>query len=118
MLLVEDDEAVLAPTARFLREQGFHVVSASRPDEAIALAQKAGFAADLLLTDVVMPVMNGRDLFDRVRRLLPRLRVVYMSGYTDDRIAQHGVLEPGMTFVQKPFAFEDLARKLRETLDA
>jgi len=53
-----------------------------------------------------------------VRRLVPRMRVVYMSGYTDDRIAQHGVLEPGMTFVQKPFAFESLARKIRETLDA
>ena len=118
VLLVEDDEAVLAPTARFLREQGFRVITASRPDEAIALAQAEGFAADLLLTDVVMPVMNGRELFDRVQRLVPRLRVVYMSGYTDDRIAQHGVLEPGMTFVQKPFAFEDLARKLRETLDA
>jgi PAS domain S-box-containing protein len=118
ILLVEDEESVLVPTARFLRDQGFRVLTASRPDEALALAQAEGFAADLLLTDVVMPVMNGRDLYERVRQLVPGLRVVYMSGYTDDRIAQHGVLEEGIALVQKPFAFEILAQKIRDTLDA
>lgn len=117
VLLVEDEESVLVPTARFLREQGFRVVTASRPDAAIALAQEEGFSVDLLLTDVVMPVMNGRELYDRLRRSFPRLRVVYMSGYTDDRIAHHGVLEAGIVLVQKPFAFESLAQKIRETLD-
>jgi PAS domain S-box-containing protein len=118
ILLVEDEVSVLLPTAQFLRERGFRVVTASRPDEAIALARQEGFVADLLLTDVIMPVMNGRDLYARVLEIAPRLRVVYMSGYTDDRIAQHGVLEPGVTLVQKPFALENLARTLRETLVA
>jgi PAS domain S-box-containing protein len=117
ILLVEDEQAVRQVAAQFLRNCGYDVVVATRGDEAIELVRDKRLALDLLVTDVVLPMLNGRQLFDELRSLRPELRVVFMSGYTDDVIARHGVLEPGVTFVEKPFSQETLARNVREALD-
>jgi two-component system cell cycle sensor histidine kinase/response regulator CckA len=81
------------------------------------VAAQATEGIDLVVTDVVMPGMGGRALAERLVAARPGLRVLYMSGYTDDTIGQHGVLEPGLHYLQKPFAPEELARKVREVLD-
>lgn len=117
ILLVEDEPAVRDVAAQFLRNCGYAVVVATRGVEAIELVRDRALALDLLVTDVVLPAMNGRQLFETLQTLRPELRVVFMSGYTDDVIAQHGVLEAGVAFVEKPFNQETLARKVRETLD-
>ena len=116
MLLVEDDPAVRDVAARFLRNCGYEVVVAMHGADAIELV-RAGRKIDLLVTDVILPVINGRQLFEQLRVLQPRLSVLFMSGYTDDVIAPHGVLEPGTYFVEKPFSQETLARKVRQALD-
>ncbi|HKP56134.1 MAG TPA: response regulator [Polyangiales bacterium] len=116
VLLVEDDPAVCDVAARFLRNCGYEVIVAMHGAEAIELV-RGGRQVDLLVSDVILPAMNGRQLFEQLRSLQPRLSVVFMSGYTDDVIAPHGVLEPGTSFVEKPFSQDTLARKAREALD-
>jgi PAS domain S-box-containing protein len=116
VLLVEDDSAVRDVAARFLRSCGYEVIVAMHGAEAIELV-RAGLQIDLLVSDVILPAMNGRQLFEQLRTLQPTLSVLFMSGYTDDVIAPHGVLEPGTSFVEKPFSQETLARKAREALD-
>ena len=85
--------------------------------EALALAERHEGPIHLLLTDVVMPEMNGRELARHLASLRPEVRVLYMSGYADEAIARHGVLDPGTAFLQKPFTPDGLARKVREVLD-
>ena len=119
ILLVEDEPAVRTLAARVLREQGYVVIEAPQGDA--ALAQAAAYAAgaiDLLLTDVVMPGMSGKLLAEAIQRRFPGIRVLYISGYTDNAIAHHGRLEPGLAFLAKPFSPAALARKVREVLDA
>jgi two-component system, cell cycle sensor histidine kinase and response regulator CckA len=116
ILLVEDNDAVRRPVARLLAELGYDVVPAEGPDQALALAD--GRALDLVLTDVVMPKMNGRQLAERLVASRPSLKVLYMSGYTDDAVIARGVIEPGTAFLQKPFGVDRLAQKIRELLDA
>jgi PAS domain S-box-containing protein len=116
VLLVEDDVSLLALTRRILEGLGYSVFDAATPGRAEALAREHAGRVDLLLTDVVMPEMNGRELAGRLQALNPDLKVLYMSGYTADVIAHHGVLEPGVHFIQKPFAKRELAIKLREVL--
>jgi PAS domain S-box-containing protein len=119
VLLVEDEVSVRALAARVLRAQGYTVLEAADGDEALALARELGGATiDLLLTDVIMPQTGGRALADRLVALLPSVKVLYMSGYTDDAIVHHGRLEPGIAFLHKPFSPAGLARKVREVLDA
>jgi CheY-like chemotaxis protein len=96
ILVVEDQADVRKLTVKALKKLGYKVHSASRPDEALALAQSFPEPIHLLLTDVVMPGMTGRDLADRMVKLLPGLPVLFMSGYTDDAIVQYGVLDPGL----------------------
>ena len=96
---------------------GFHVLSASSGEEALEVAARHGGTFDLLLTDVVMPGMNGRVLAEQLSPRQPGMRVLYMSGYTDSFIAGHGVLEPGTHLLHKPFTDEVLIRKVREVLD-
>ncbi len=118
ILLVEDDDAVRAAASRCLQRLGYTVLEAERGPEALAaLARHAG-PLDLLLTDVIMPGINGRELAERVKRVRPAARVLYASGYTENVIAHHGVLEAGLDFISKPYSPGRLAHKVREVLDA
>ena len=118
VLLVEDEPLVRGFAARALRKQGYHLLEASNGSEALRVAERhAEETIHLLLTDVVMPGMMGRELAEKLQPLSPKMRVLYMSGYTNSAIVHHGILEPGMNYIQKPFALEALARKVREVLD-
>jgi PAS domain S-box-containing protein len=117
VLLVEDETEVRRLVERLLRMQGYAVISAASPAEAIGAARASG-KIDLLVTDVIMPGMNGREMAAVLASERPRMRVLYMSGYTDAAIAQQGILPPGTAFLSKPFTPDVLARKVREVLDA
>jgi CheY-like chemotaxis protein len=116
ILLVEDEPAILKMTTRMLESLGYTVVTASTPGKAIRLAGEHPGRINLLMTDVIMPEMNGRDLAKQLLNHYPKLRRLFMSGYPADVIAHHGVLDPGVHFIQKPFSQADLAAKLQETL--
>jgi two-component system, cell cycle sensor histidine kinase and response regulator CckA len=118
VLLVEDEEIVRDMTHEILRMSGYHVLESSRGSEALAVCEQHRGPIHLMLTDVVMPQMSGRELAERLMPLRPEMRVLYMSGYTDDAIVHHGVLDEGMAFIEKPFTPNALARKVRESLDA
>ncbi|MBV9774592.1 MAG: PAS domain S-box protein [Gemmatimonadetes bacterium] len=118
VLLVEDDALVRSLLNTFLDRLGYQVLTAANGEEAVARAGTHPGILHLLLTDVVMPGMNGRELARRVRVLRPEARVLYMSGYTDDAIALHGVLDPDSDFVQKPVSPDQLAATVRSVLDA
>jgi CheY-like chemotaxis protein len=117
ILLVEDEPAILKMTTRLLESQGYTVVAASTPGEAIRLAREHAGEIRLLMTDVVMPEMNGRDLAKNLLSLYPQLKRLFMSGYTANVIAHQGVLDEGVYFIQKPFSIQDLAAQVREALD-
>jgi DNA-binding NtrC family response regulator len=102
----------------FLKESGYRILSAADGQQALQTARQYPGPIDLLLTDVVMPGMNGRVLGERLAPSQPGMKVLYMSGYTDSFIAGHGVLEPGTQLLHKPFTQETLTRKVREILDA
>lgn len=117
VLLVEDDDAVRELAEVILSSQGYKVISANGPKRAEEIAAAQGKEIDLVLTDVIMPSLSGRELVRKLMALNPKLRVLYMSGYTDNVIAQGGVLEEGLAFLQKPFTPRALAQKVREVLD-
>jgi PAS domain S-box-containing protein len=118
VLLVEDESSVRNLAYRILCQQGYTVLEAANGDEALRIVQERnGKEIDLLLTDVVMPRMSGKDLADRLKTLKPELKVLFTSGYTDDAIVHHGVLNPGTHFLQKPFSPKALSLKVREVLD-
>jgi PAS domain S-box-containing protein len=117
VLVVEDEDAVRRLAERILRSAGYTVLAAASGGDALVLCEKQGEAIDLLLTDVVMPQMSGKELAERLAKTSPKLRVLYMSGYTDNAIVHHGVLDPGTRFIGKPFAAAELTRKVREVLD-
>jgi two-component system, cell cycle sensor histidine kinase and response regulator CckA len=118
ILLVEDEPSILKMTTKMLSRMGYTVLAAATPGEAIHLAQEHAGEVHLLMTDVVMPEMNGRELAKRILTLHPKMRRLFMSGYTADIIAHHGVIDEGMEFIQKPFSKKDLEQKLREILNA
>jgi CheY-like chemotaxis protein len=118
ILVVDDDAAIRRLAQRMLEQRGYTVVVAETPADALELANHGGSPIDLLVTDVVLPGMNGRVLAEELRRQYPRLRVLYMSGYTDDAVVRRGVLERQTHFVQKPFGQSDFLRQVREALNA
>jgi PAS domain S-box-containing protein len=117
VLVVEDDEEVRKLAVRVLKRQGYKVLEASQGDDALRLCEEHNRPIQLMVTDVVMPGMDGRELTNRLMLLHPEIRVLYMSGYTGNTIVHHGVLEDGINYLQKPFTVEALAGKVREVLD-
>lgn len=117
ILVVEDDATLASLVVTSLKRKGYRVLVAGTGDEAEAAARHLDGTLHLLLTDVVMPRTNGREVAEKVCRLKPEARVLWMSGYTDDTIVHHGMLEPGIHFLQKPFTPATLVDKVREVLD-
>jgi PAS domain S-box-containing protein len=117
VLLVEDNQQVRALAGTILRKNGYDVLEAASGDDALALSERFGGTIHALLTDVVMPRMSGRTLAERLAERRGNMKVIFMSGYTDDAIVQHGVLDAGIFFIQKPLMPEPLLAKLREVLD-
>jgi DNA-binding NtrC family response regulator len=118
ILAVEDEIEVRKLVAEILKGQGYEVIEASDGEEAVKVAREnIGKKIHLLLTDVVMPGMSGRELAVALGLQHPNIKVLYMSGYTNNAIVNHGVLEEGVNYIQKPFTLDALARKVREVLD-
>ncbi|MGC2234569.1 MAG: PAS domain S-box protein [Pyrinomonadaceae bacterium] len=118
ILLVEDEEIVRNLSRQILETCGYTVIEASNGAEALAFCEQPDSEIDLVVTDVVMPKMSGRQLAERLAVLRPGIKVLYMSGYTDDAIVRQGIIETGSNFIQKPFTFNALAGKVEELLDA
>jgi PAS domain S-box-containing protein len=118
ILLVEDDSQLRQLTSAILSHCGYRVLAAGSADEALALCKANHREIELLITDVVMPGMNGRQLAEQVARISPQVKVLYISGYTSNAIVHHGVLDAGLWFLPKPFSLSALVAKVREVLDA
>ena len=118
ILVVEDEASILRLTGIILRRIGYNVLPANSPEEAMRIAKAHDSDIALLITDVIMPEMNGRELTEQLQTIFPTIKYLFMSGYTADVIARSGVLERGVHFIQKPFAQNDLAVKIREVLDS
>lgn len=118
ILLAEDEAGVRTLARSILEEQGYQVLEAADGEEAIDVCRQHDGYIHLLLTDVVMPKMNVQELVDQIKLLMPRTKVLYMSGYTNDAIIHHGVLDPDTNFLEKPFTADDLLERVREILDS
>jgi CheY-like chemotaxis protein len=116
ILLVEDEEMVRALMCEVLEREGYQVLSCSHPQEGIEACQQHGAQIDLLLTDVVMPGMNGRDMANQILRILPGLRVIFMSGYTEHVLTCEGEIDSQFEYLQKPFTLRTLMQKLDRVL--
>jgi CheY-like chemotaxis protein len=117
ILLVEDSESLRELNREMLTSLGYDVLSAENGASAIQIAESHKSVIHLVLTDVVMPGINGRELVDRLIGIRPDLKIMYMSGYTDDVILHRAILKPGIAFLQKPFSKEELAARIREVID-
>lgn len=117
VLLAEDEEMVRRVAREVLEMQGYNVLEASDVEEALAISATHEGAIHILLTDVVMPGMSGRELSGRILQTRPQMKILYMSGYTDDAIVHHGVLDEGTSFIEKPFTSDSLSLKIRKVLD-
>jgi CheY-like chemotaxis protein len=118
ILVAEDEPDLRELTQIFLESYGYKVLSASSAERAIQISDQFKEAIHLLLTDVIMPGISGRQLAEKILEKRPRTKIVYMTGYTDDMVVQHKVLEPGVQLLQKPFTKAELAFKVRATLDS
>jgi PAS domain S-box-containing protein len=118
VLLVEDEEMIRKAAREILEVSGYRVLEASGSNEALSFCQTHNEPIDLMIADVVMPQMGGRELAEQLKPIRPSMKVLYMSGYTDDAIARHGVLEAGAAFLEKPFTIKALAHKVREVINA
>ncbi len=117
LLLVEDEAAVRSSARRLLERQGYSVLEARHGADALRIVEESGRPIDLVVTDLVMPEMGGKELAERLRAHRPGLKVLFMSGYTEKAIAAGGIMPPNTGFVEKPFTVEQLMRRLREILD-
>jgi CheY-like chemotaxis protein len=117
ILIVEDEEEVRKLAGKILERQGYKILETFDGDDALVACERHRSPIHLMLADVVMPGMSGYELAKLLKPLYPEIKVLYMSGYTDDAIVRHGVLEKGVNYIQKPFTMEGLARKVREVLD-
>jgi two-component system cell cycle sensor histidine kinase/response regulator CckA len=117
VLVVEDDDMVRGLVLEILAGGGYNVVEARNPEEGLRIASELKGGIHLMITDVVMPGMSVREFIDRLARPQPHMKILFMSGYTDEAIVQHGLIEPGLAFLQKPFTRDSLALKVREVLD-
>jgi DNA-binding NtrC family response regulator len=118
ILLVEDDQRVRKLAAEILSRQGYQVLEASNGGEALLLCEQQERLIHLMLTDLLMPVMSGPELAQRLTPLRPGMKVLYMSGYADNLLSTEGLMDSDVNFIQKPFTVEGLSRKVREVLDA
>jgi CheY-like chemotaxis protein len=118
ILLVEDEEPLRKLVRHSLESSGYTIIEARHSAHALDVIERGGVSIHLLMTDVIMPGLSGRELAERVAALRPQIKVLYMSGYTDDAVVRHGVLEESMAFLQKPFTGEALLRRVRAVLDA
>jgi PAS domain S-box-containing protein len=118
VLLVEDDKSLRNLARKILKLYGYNVLETENGGDAIKVAEEYEKPIHLIITDVVMFGMNGRELAERIQSIRPEIRMIYMSGYTDNAISHHGVLEPGTNFIEKPFTPKSLMRKIREVLDS
>jgi response regulator RpfG family c-di-GMP phosphodiesterase len=116
VLIVEDDEGLRKFTQEVLLRHGYRVLDAENGEEALKVGKAHEGPIHLMITDVVMPRMGSKEVVDRLQPLYPQMKVIYMSGYTDNAIIHHGVLAPGLNFLEKPFSPESLERKVREVL--
>jgi two-component system, cell cycle sensor histidine kinase and response regulator CckA len=116
VVLVEDEDMVLWMATKLLEEMGFQVIQAQTPEKALTICADHEQQIDLVLSDVVMPGMNGKEMYDRIRRLRPGLKVLFMSGYSEDIVAQRGVVEQGMHYIEKPLEMNKLYQKIRQVL--
>ena len=117
VLVVEDDSAILEMVEDVLSQLGYTVITSNETHKALEIARTTKDGIDLLVTDVIMPVMNGRELAQKIKVAQPGIKCLYISGYPINAIGRHGVLDNGMCFLPKPFSLVDLARKVREALD-
>lgn len=117
ILLVEDEKAILKMTKMMLERLGYTVLATNNPDEALRFGNSSKTKIHLLMTDIVMPSMNGRELAEKILEAFPKMKCLYMSGYTADVIAHKGILDEGLNFINKPFSKRELSAKLRELLD-
>ena len=117
VLLVEDEPSVRRLAARVIRDQGYTLLEAANGEEALNVAQEYDGPIHLLLTDVIMPQMGGKELAEKLKTVRSKMKALFISGYTDEAIVRHGVLKPGTNFLQKPFSPTTLAQKVREVLD-
>ena len=118
ILLVEDDPRMLAATSAMLAELGYRYLAAGSAEYALRITNEHIGEINILLTDVIMPEINWRELHQRFREMIPGIPCLYMSGYTANIISTHGVLDEGTHFIQKPFSLKELGTKIRQTLDA
>jgi len=117
ILLVEDEDVVRGLTKKILMQAGYNVLDAKGGEEAIRMCRAHNGPIELLVTDVVMPELSGKEVADRLLELRPAMRILFMSGYTDEAIIQHGVLDANVDFIQKPFTWIALTRKVRDVLN-
>ena len=115
--MVEDTADVLAIGKAMLEKLGYIVIAAHSPENALQIAESCNDKIDLVITDVIMPDMNGRDLAEKLRSLHPETKFLFMSGYTADIISDQGVLDKGVHFMQKPFTFDSMSSKVKTALN-
>jgi CheY-like chemotaxis protein len=118
IMIVEDDESILRLSEKILSKLNYHIVAFTSPIEALNKAEKLGDKISLVITDVVMPEMNGKELHEKIKQKIGDVPFLFVSGYTADIISEHGILQKGVEFLEKPYSIQQLSEKVRQILDA